>query len=143
KFRRTNAGTSFNHRPVIDEGARVEKGQILADGPSTDNGEMALGKNLLCAVMPWAVHNDEDAIVISQRLVQDDVLTWIHIEAHAVDARDTKRVAEEPPRDIPHVPEVVLAHLDEPGIIRTGPEVRDGHIVAGKVTPSGGTELTP
>ncbi|MEU6641025.1 DNA-directed RNA polymerase subunit beta [Saccharomonospora sp. NPDC046836] len=143
KFRRTNAGTCFNHRPVVDEGDRVEKGQVIADGPSTDEGEMALGKNLLVAVMPWEGHNYEDAIVISQRLVQDDVLTSIHIEEHEIDARDTKLGAEEITRDIPNVSEDVLADLDERGIIRIGAEVRDGDILVGKVTPKGETELTP
>ncbi|MBK1784057.1 DNA-directed RNA polymerase subunit beta [Prauserella cavernicola] len=143
KFRRTNAGTCFNHRPVVSEGDRVEKGQVIADGPSTDDGEMALGKNLLVAVMPWEGHNYEDAIVISQRLVQDDVLTSIHIEEHEIDARDTKLGAEEITRDIPNVSEDVLADLDERGIIRIGAEVRDGDILVGKVTPKGETELTP
>ncbi len=143
KFRRTNAGTCFNHRPVVDEGDRVEKGQVLADGPSTDKGEMALGKNLLVAIMPWEGHNYEDAIVISQRLVQDDVLTSIHIEEHEIDARDTKLGAEEITRDIPNVSEDVLADLDERGIVRIGAEVRDGDILVGKVTPKGETELTP
>ncbi|WP_028661913.1 DNA-directed RNA polymerase subunit beta [Saccharomonospora saliphila] len=143
KFRRTNAGTCFNHRPVVGEGDRVEKGQVIADGPSTEDGEMALGKNLLVAVMPWEGHNYEDAIVISQRLVQDDVLTSIHIEEHEIDARDTKLGAEEITRDIPNVSEDVLADLDERGIIRIGAEVRDGDILVGKVTPKGETELTP
>lgn len=143
KFRRTNAGTCFNHRPVVNEGDRVEQGQVIADGPSTDKGEMALGKNLLVAVMPWEGHNYEDAIVISQRLVQDDVLTSIHIEEHEIDARDTKLGAEEITRDIPNVSEDVLADLDERGIIRIGAEVRDGDILVGKVTPKGETELTP
>ncbi len=143
KFRRSNAGTCFNHRPIVDEGDRVEQGQVIADGPSTDNGEMALGKNLLVAIMPWEGHNYEDAIVISQRLVQDDVLTSIHIEEHEIDARDTKLGAEEITRDIPNVSEEVLADLDERGIIRIGAEVRDGDILVGKVTPKGETELTP
>jgi DNA-directed RNA polymerase subunit beta len=143
KFRRSNHGTCFNHRPVVSEGDRVEKGQVIADGPSTENGEMALGKNLLVAVMPWEGHNYEDAIILSQRLVQDDVLTSIHIEEHEIDARDTKLGAEEITRDIPNVSEEVLADLDERGIIRIGAEVRDGDILVGKVTPKGETELTP
>ncbi|WP_007023248.1 DNA-directed RNA polymerase subunit beta [Saccharomonospora iraqiensis] len=143
KFRRTNAGTCFNHRPVVNEGDRVEKGQVIADGPSTEDGEMALGKNLLVGIMPWEGHNYEDAIVISQRLVQDDVLTSIHIEEHETDARDTKLGAEEITRDIPNVSEDVLADLDERGIVRIGAEVRDGDILVGKVTPKGETELTP
>ncbi|MEC3979178.1 DNA-directed RNA polymerase subunit beta [Amycolatopsis sp. H20-H5] len=143
KFRRSNHGTCFNHRPIVDEGDRVEKGQVIADGPSTENGEMALGKNLLVAVMPWEGHNYEDAIILSERLVQDDVLTSIHIEEHEIDARDTKLGAEEITRDIPNVSEEVLADLDERGIIRIGAEVRDGDILVGKVTPKGETELTP
>jgi DNA-directed RNA polymerase subunit beta len=143
KFRRTNHGTCFNHRPIVNEGDRVEQGQVIADGPSTENGEMALGKNLLVAVMPWEGHNYEDAIILSERLVQDDVLTSIHIEEHEIDARDTKLGAEEITRDIPNVSEEVLADLDERGIIRIGAEVRDGDILVGKVTPKGETELTP
>ncbi|MGC7093901.1 DNA-directed RNA polymerase subunit beta [Amycolatopsis lurida] len=143
KFRRSNHGTCFNHRPIVNEGDRVEQGQVIADGPSTENGEMALGKNLLVAVMPWEGHNYEDAIILSQRLVQDDVLTSIHIEEHEIDARDTKLGAEEITRDIPNVSEEVLADLDERGIIRIGAEVRDGDILVGKVTPKGETELTP
>jgi DNA-directed RNA polymerase subunit beta len=143
KFRRSNHGTCFNHRPIVSEGDRVEKGQVIADGPSTENGEMALGKNLLVAVMPWEGHNYEDAIILSERLVQDDVLTSIHIEEHEIDARDTKLGAEEITRDIPNVSEEVLADLDERGIIRIGAEVRDGDILVGKVTPKGETELTP
>ncbi|MDV6013142.1 DNA-directed RNA polymerase subunit beta [Haloechinothrix sp. LS1_15] len=143
KFRRSNQGTCINHKPIVREGDRVEVGQVIADGSATENGEMALGKNLLCAVMPWEGHNYEDAIVISQRLVQDDVLTSIHIEEHEVDARDTKLGAEEITRDIPNVSEDVLADLDERGIVRIGAEVRDGDILVGKVTPKGETELTP
>ncbi|GAA5153406.1 MULTISPECIES: DNA-directed RNA polymerase subunit beta [Amycolatopsis] len=143
KFRRTNHGTCFNHRPIVNEGDRVEAGQVIADGPSTENGEMALGKNLLVAIMPWEGHNYEDAIILSERLVQDDVLTSIHIEEHEIDARDTKLGAEEITRDIPNVSEEVLADLDERGIIRIGAEVRDGDILVGKVTPKGETELTP
>ncbi|GLY63566.1 DNA-directed RNA polymerase subunit beta [Amycolatopsis taiwanensis] len=143
KFRRTNHGTCFNHRPIVSEGDRVEKGQVIADGPSTELGEMALGKNLLVAIMPWEGHNYEDAIILSERLVQDDVLTSIHIEEHEIDARDTKLGAEEITRDIPNVSEEVLADLDERGIIRIGAEVRDGDILVGKVTPKGETELTP
>ena len=116
---------------------------MLADGPSTDQGEMALGRNLLVAFMPWEGHNYEDAIILSQRLVQDDVLSSIHIEEHEVDARDTKLGPEEITRDIPNVSEEVLADLDERGIIRIGAEVRDGDILVGKVTPKGETELTP
>ena len=143
KFARSNQGTSFNQKPIVDEGARVEAGQVLADGPSTDSGEMALGKNLLVAFMPWEGHNYEDAIILNQRLVQDDVLTSIHIEEHEVDARDTKLGAEEITRDIPNVSEEVLADLDERGIVRIGADVVPGDVLVGKVTPKGETELTP
>ena len=143
KFRRSNQGTSFNQRPIVAEGARVEARQVLADGPCTDDGEMALGRNLLVAFMPWEGHNYEDAIILSQRIVQDDVLTSIHIEEHEVDARDTKLGPEEITRDIPNISEDVLADLDDRGIIRIGAEVRDGDILVGKVTPKGETELTP
>jgi DNA-directed RNA polymerase subunit beta len=143
KFRRSNQGTSYNQRVVIDEGARLEVGTVIADGPSTDQGEMALGKNLLVAFMSWEGHNYEDAIILSQRLVQDDVLSSIHIEEHEVDARDTKLGPEEITRDIPNVAEEVLADLDERGIIRIGAEVVPGDILVGKVTPKGETELTP
>lgn len=143
KFRRSNAGSCINQRPIVDEGARVEVGQVIADGPSTDSGEMALGKNLLVAFMSWEGHNYEDAIILSQRLIQDDVLTSIKIEEHEVDARDTKLGPEEITRDIPNVSEEVLADLDERGIIRIGAEVTNGDILVGKVTPKGETELTP
>ncbi|HEU4329738.1 MAG TPA: DNA-directed RNA polymerase subunit beta, partial [Lapillicoccus sp.] len=143
KFRRSNQGTCINQRPVVDEGDRVEVGQVIADGPCTESGEMALGKNLLVAFMPWEGHNYEDAIILSQRLVQDDVLTSIHIEEHEVDARDTKLGAEEITRDIPNVAEEVLADLDERGIVRIGADVVPGDILVGKVNPKGETELTP
>ncbi|MFS8103662.1 DNA-directed RNA polymerase subunit beta [Lentzea alba] len=143
KFRRSNQGTCINQKPIVNEGDRVQEGQVLADGPCTENGEMALGKNLLVAIMPWEGHNYEDAIILSQRLVQDDVLTSIHIEEHEIDARDTKLGAEEITRDIPNVSEEVLADLDERGIIRIGAEVQPGDILVGKVTPKGETELTP
>ncbi|MGD9705988.1 MAG: DNA-directed RNA polymerase subunit beta, partial [Acidimicrobiia bacterium] len=143
KFRRSNQGTCTNQKPIVAEGDRVEEGQVLADGPCTEAGEMALGKNLLVAIMPWEGHNYEDAIILSQRLVRDDVLTSIHIEEHEIDARDTKLGAEEITRDIPNVSEEVLADLDERGIIRIGAEVQPGDILVGKVTPKGETELTP
>jgi len=143
KFRRSNQGTSYNQRVVVDHGARVEVGSVLADGPATDEGELALGRNLLVAFMSWEGHNYEDAIILSQRLVQDDVLSSIHIEEHEVDARDTKLGPEEITRDIPNVSEEVLADLDERGIIRIGAEVSAGDILVGKVTPKGETELTP
>src|SRR5659263_62077 len=143
KFRRSNQGTCINQKPIVDEGDRVEAGDVIADGPCTNDGEMALGKNLLVAFMPWEGHNYEDAIILSQRLVQDDVLTSIHIEEHEVDARDTKLGAEEITRDIPNVSEEVLGDLDERGIIRIGAEVSPGDVLVGKVTPKGETELTP
>jgi len=143
KFTRSNQGTSYNQRVLVEEGARLEVGGVIADGPATDGGEMALGRNLLVAFMPWEGHNYEDAIILSQRLVQDDVLSSIHIEEHEVDARDTKLGPEEITRDIPNVSEEVLADLDDRGIIRIGAEVRDGDLLVGKVTPKGETELTP
>ena len=143
KFTRSNQGTSINQRPIVTEGQRIEVGQVLADGPSTDQGELALGKNLLVAFMSWEGHNYEDAIILSQRLVQDDVLSSIHIEEHEIDARDTKLGPEEITRDIPNVSEEVLADLDERGIIRVGADVVPGDILVGKVTPKGETELTP
>jgi DNA-directed RNA polymerase subunit beta len=143
KFMRSNQGTCFNQKPIVTGGERVEANQVLADGPCTDSGEMALGKNLLVAFMPWEGHNYEDAIILSQRLVQDDVLSSIHIEEHEVDARDTKLGPEEITRDIPNVSEEVLADLDDRGIIRIGAEVVTGDILVGKVTPKGETELTP
>ncbi len=143
KFVRSNQGTSRNQKVVVSQGDRVEPGQVIADGPSTDKGEMALGKNLLVAFMSWEGHNYEDAIILSQRLVQDDVLTSIHIEEYEVDARDTKLGPEEITRDIPNVSEEVLADLDDRGIIRVGADVSPGDILVGKVTPKGETELTP
>jgi DNA-directed RNA polymerase subunit beta len=143
KFVRSNQGTAYNQRVAVTEGARLEAGSLVADGPSTDGGEMALGRNLLVAFMPWEGHNYEDAIILSQRVVQDDLLSSIHIEEHEVDARDTKLGPEEITRDIPNVSEEVLADLDERGIIRIGAEVRDGDLLVGKVTPKGETELTP
>jgi DNA-directed RNA polymerase subunit beta len=143
KFHRSNAGTCINQRPVVDEGDRILSGQVIADGPSTQGGEMGLGKNLLVAFMPWEGHNYEDAIILSQRLIKDDVLTSIHIEEHEVDARDTKLGPEEITRDIPNVSDEILADLDERGIIRIGAEVQAGDILVGKVTPKGETELTP
>ncbi|HZQ31100.1 MAG TPA: DNA-directed RNA polymerase subunit beta [Mycobacterium sp.] len=143
KFARSNHGTCANQRPIVDAGQRVESGQVIADGPCTDQGEMALGKNLLVAIMPWEGHNYEDAIILSNRLVEEDTLTSIHIEEHEIDARDTKLGAEEITRDIPNVSDEVLADLDERGIVRIGAEVRDGDILVGKVTPKGETELTP
>ena len=143
KFRRSNQGTCINQKPLVNIGDDVVEGDVLADGPSTHQGELALGKNLLVAFMPWKGHNFEDAIVISERLVRDDVLTSIHIEEHEIDARDTKLGAEEITRDIPNLSEDILKDLDERGIIRIGAEVGPGDILVGKVTPKGETELTP
>jgi DNA-directed RNA polymerase subunit beta len=143
KFRRSNQGTSMNQKPVVGAGDKVVKGQVVADGPSTESGELALGRNLVVAYMPWEGHNYEDAIIISERLVKEDVLTSIHIEEHEVDARDTKLGAEEITRDIPNVSEEILKDLDERGIVRIGAEVNNGDYLVGKVTPKGETELTP
>ncbi|HLR57822.1 MAG TPA: DNA-directed RNA polymerase subunit beta [Beutenbergiaceae bacterium] len=143
KFERSNQGTAYNQRVLAGEGDRVEVGSVLADGPATEEGELALGKNLLTAFMAWEGHNYEDAIILSQRLVQDDVLTSIHIEEYEVDARDTKLGAEEITRDIPNVSDEILGDLDERGIVRIGAEVSSGDILVGKVTPKGETELTP
>jgi DNA-directed RNA polymerase subunit beta len=143
KFRRSNQNTCINQKVVVHEGQRVTAGDVLADGPSTHRGELALGKNLLVAFMPWEGYNFEDAIIVSERLVRDDVLTSIHIEEHEVDARDTKLGAEEITRDIPNLSEEILADLDERGIIRIGAEVGPGDVLVGKVTPKGETELTP
>ncbi|MEV7605385.1 DNA-directed RNA polymerase subunit beta [Paenarthrobacter sp. NPDC089322] len=143
KFARSNQGNCYNHRVLVNEGQRLEVGGIIADGPATDQGELALGKNLLVAFMSWEGHNFEDAIILSQRIVAEDVLSSIHIEEHEIDARDTKLGAEEITRDIPNVSEEVLAGLDERGIIHIGAEVEAGDILVGKVTPKGETELTP
>ena len=143
KFRRSNQSTCINQRPVVREGQRVKKGDILADGPSTDAGELALGANLLVAFMSWEGYNFEDAIILSQRLVKEDILSSIHIEEYEIDARDTKLGAEEITRDIPNVSEEVLADLDERGIVRIGADVGPGDVLVGKVTPKGETELTP
>ena len=142
KFRRSNQGNCYNQRVVATEGERVEVGSVLADGPATADGDLALGQNLLVAFMTWEGLNYEDAIIVSQRVVAEDMLTSIHIEEHEVDARDTKLGAEEITRDIPNVSEETLANLDERGIIRIGAEVRSGDILVGKVTPKGETELT-
>jgi DNA-directed RNA polymerase subunit beta len=143
KFRRSNQNTCFNQRIVVEEGQPVGLGDVLADGPSTEGGELGLGKNLLVAFMPWEGYNYEDAIILSERLVKDDVLSSIHIEEHEVDARDTKLGAEEITRDIPNLSEEILKDLDERGIIRIGAEVGAGDVLVGKVTPKGETELTP
>jgi DNA-directed RNA polymerase subunit beta len=143
KFDRSNQGTCINQRPIVREGDKVADGQVLADGPCTDQGELSLGCNLLCAFLSWEGHNYEDAIILSERLVRDDVLTSIHIEEHEVEARDTKLGPEEITRDIPNVSEELLKDLDDRGIIRVGAEVNPGDILVGKVTPKGESELTP
>ena len=143
KFERSNPGNCTNQRVIVDEGDRVEVGDVLADGPATSNGEVALGKNLLVAYMSWEGLNYEDAIILSRRVVEEDILTSIHIEEYEVDARETKLGEEEITRDIPNVSEESLADLDERGIIRIGAEVKSGDILVGKVTPKGETELTP
>ncbi len=142
KFKRTNAGTTMNQRPIVEYGEKVEKGQIIADGPSTEMGEIALGKNILIAFMTWEGYNYEDAMLINEKLVMDDVLTSVHIEEYESEARDTKLGPEEITRDIPNVGEEMLKDLDERGIIRIGAEVKSGDILVGKVTPKGETELT-
>lgn len=142
KFTRSNQGTCINQKPIVKKGQRVTAGTIIADGPSTDNGELALGRNVLVAFMPWEGYNYEDAILLSEKLVKDDVFTSIHIEEYECDARDTKLGPEEITRDIPNVAEEVLRDLDDRGIIRIGAEVRPGDILVGKVTPKGETELT-
>jgi len=143
KFRRSNQDTCINHRPRVLKGDTVRTGDLLADGPSTDHGELALGKNLLVAFMPWEGYNFEDAIILSERLVRDDVLTSIHIHVHQIDARDTKLGPEEISRDIPNLSDDILADLDDRGIIRIGAEVGPSDVLVGKVTPKGETELTP
>jgi DNA-directed RNA polymerase subunit beta len=142
KFKRSNQGTCINQRPIVHAGMVVEQGQVLADGPSTEEGELALGRNVLCAFMPWGGYNYEDAILISERMVMEDVFTSIHIEEYESEARDTKLGPEEITRDIPNVGEEMLKDLDDRGIVRIGAEVRAGDILVGKVTPKGETELT-
>ncbi len=143
KFERSNQDTCISQKPLVRQGDRVSAGDVLADGPSTDHGELALGKNLLVAFMSWEGYNFEDAIILSERLVRDDVLTSIHIHEHEIDARDTKLGSEEITRDIPNLSDDILADLDPRGIIRVGAEVGPGDVLVGKVTPKGETELTP
>ena len=142
KFMRSNQGTCINQRPIVDLGQRVEEKEVIADGPATSNGEISLGKNALIGFMTWEGYNYEDAVLLNEKLVREDVYTSIHIEEHEIEARDTKLGAEEITRDIPNVGEDVLKDLDEEGIIRVGAEVRSGDILVGKVTPKGETELT-
>jgi DNA-directed RNA polymerase subunit beta len=143
KFRRSNQGTCLNQRPIVEHGERVKKGDVIADGASTEGGEIALGRNILIGFMTWEGYNYEDAVLISEKLVKEDVYTSIHIEEHELEARETKLGPEEITRDIPNIGEDALAQLDENGIIRPGAEVRSGDILVGKVTPKGETELTP
>ena len=143
KFRRSNQNTCFNQKPLVKEGDEIEKGQVIADGPSTENGELALGRNVLVAFMPWGGFNFEDSILISERLLKDDVFTSIHIEEFEVSARDLKLGREEITRDIPNVGEDALKNLDESGIVRVGAEVKPGDILVGKITPKGETQLSP
>ena len=143
KFERSNQGTCLNQRPIVDKGEKIEKGQTIADGPSTKNGELALGRNILVGFMSWEGYNYEDAILLSEKLVREDVFTTIHIEEHEIEARDTRLGEEEITRDIPNVGEDALKDLDEDGIVRIGAEVNSGDILVGKVTPKGETELTP
>ncbi|HJS51916.1 MAG TPA: DNA-directed RNA polymerase subunit beta [Pyrinomonadaceae bacterium] len=142
KFKRSNQNTCINQRPIIQVGERVKKGNVIADGPCTDRGELALGRNVLVAFMPWRGYNFEDAILVSERLVKDDYYTSIHIEELEIEARDTKLGPEEITRDIPNIGEVMLRDLDESGIIRIGAQVKPGSILVGKVTPKGETQLT-
>ncbi len=142
KFMRSNQGTCINQRPIVEKGERITKGMVIADGPATSNGEISLGKNALVGFMTWEGYNYEDAVLINEKIVRDDVYTSIHIEEYEIEARDTKLGAEEITRDIPNVGEDALKELDERGIIRVGAEVRAGDILVGKVTPKGETELT-
>src|SRR5438094_9705866 len=143
KFKRSNQNTCINQKPIVRKGDRVLKGQVLADGPCTEKGELALGRNVLVAFMPWRGYNFEDAILVSERLVKDDYYTSIHIEEFEIEARDTKLGPEEITRDIPNVSETYLRDLDDSGIIRIGANVKPGDILVGKVTPKGETQLTP
>src|SRR6185436_15245138 len=143
KFQRSNQNTCITQKPVVGVGQPVKKGQVLADGPAIDRGELALGRNVLVAFMPWGGFNFEDAILISEKLVREDAFTSIHIEEFEVEARDTKLGKEDITRDIPNVGEEALRNLDESGIIRIGAEVKPGDILVGKVTPKGETQLTP
>src|SRR6059058_3037027 len=143
KFKRSNQNTCINQKPVVKRGDRVFKGQVIADGPCTDHGELALGRNVLVAFMPWRGYNFEDAILVSERLVKDDYYTSIHIEEFEIESRDTKLGPEEVTRDIPNVSESMLRNLDEAGVIRIGATVKQGDILVGKVTPKGETQLTP
>jgi len=143
KFRRSNQDTCLNQRPVISEGTKVKKGQVIADGPATDKGELALGRNVLAAFLPWGGYNYEDAILVSEKLIKNDVFTSVHIEEYELQVRDTKRGVEEITREIPNVSEEAVKNLDEEGVVRIGARVRQGDILVGKVTPKGEQELSP
>src|SRR3982075_2138619 len=143
KFKRSNQNTCINQKPVVKKGERVVKGQVIADGPCTDHGELALGRNVLVAFMPWRGYNFEDAILVSEKMVKDDYYTSLHIEEYEIEARDTKLGPEEVTRDIPNVSESMLRNLDEAGVIRIGASIKQGDIIVGKVTPKGETQLTP
>ncbi len=143
KFRRSNQDTCLNQRPVIAEGTKVKKGQVIADGPATDKGELALGRNVLAAFLPWGGYNYEDAILVSEKLIKNDVFTSVHIEEYELQVRDTKRGVEEITREIPNVSEEAVKNLDEEGVVRIGARVRQGDILVGKVTPKGEQELSP
>lgn len=143
KFFRTNQNTCLNHRPVVRKGEKIERGQILADSSCTDGGELALGRNILCAFMPWRGYNFEDAIIVSEKLIKEDIFTSLHIIEETIEARDTKLGPEEITRDIPNVPDNVLRNLDENGIVRIGAQVKSGDILVGKVAPKGETQLSP
>ena len=143
KYRRSNQNTCINQKPIVRKGQRVQQGDVIADGPGTDQGELALGRNVLVAFMPWGGYNFEDAILVSERLVKDDRFTSIHIEEFEIQARDTKLGKEEVTRDIPNVSEEALKDLDDSGIVRIGAKVKPGDILVGKITPKGETQLTP
>merc|ERR1712167_371999 len=143
KFMRSNAATCINQKVLVQNGQKIKAGDVIADGPSTEDGELALGKNVLCAFMPWNGYNFEDAILISQRIVKDDVYTSIHIDEYEVSARDTKLGPEEITRDIPNLGEDALKNLGLDGVIRVGAEVKPGDILVGKITPKSETELAP
>src|SRR5207342_1481211 len=143
KFKRSNQNTCINQKPLVRVGDRVTKGQVLADGPCTERGELALGRNVLVAFMPWRGYNFEDAILVSEKLVKEDYYTSVHIEEYEIEARDTKLGPEEVTRDIPNVSESMLRNLDEAGVIRIGASIKQGDILVGKVTPKGETQLTP
>jgi len=143
KYQRSNQNTCINQKPIVNRGDQVKKGQVIADGPATDNGELALGRNVVVAFMPWAGYNFEDSILISERVVKDDSYTSIHIEEYESVARDTKLGKEEITRDIPNVGEEALKDLDESGIVRIGAEVKSDDVLVGKITPKGETQLSP